>query len=168
MSFMAARKRAGSTDSLLIDMGWTMPTDDLRRTLAAYPVHCPITIRVSDMDGYGHLNAIRLGQYYEDARAASYGVILKDVAFPRMPIAQLTIRYLAEGFWPGTLVVGTGIERVGTTSFTMVQGLFSEGRCIGLADTVLVCTADGGPVPVAPAMRQALERAALGRVCEQA
>lgn len=142
--------------------------DSLRRDLAAYPVHCPITIRVSDMDGYGHLNAIRLGQYYEDARAASYPVILAGVTVPRMPVAQLTIRYLAEGFWPGTLTVGTGIERVGNTSFTMVQGLFSDGQCIGLAETVLVCVADGQSTPIAPAMRAALERAALRRMLEQA
>lgn len=139
-----------------------MPTDELRRTLSAYPVHCPITIRVSDMDGYGHLNAMRLGQYYEDARAASYAVILRGVEVPRMPIAQLTIRYLAEGFWPGTLTVGTAIARAGNTSFTMVQGLFCEERCIGLAETVLVCTADGKSAPIAVAMRAALERAALG------
>lgn len=121
--------------------------DPQRLVLAAYPVTRTITTRVGDMDGYGHLNAMRIGTYYEDARAAFYGVAFKDVQRQRMLVAQVTMRYLGEGFWPGSLEVGTGISKLGSSSVEMAQGLFRDGRCIGLCETVLVNTADGRPAP---------------------
>ena len=41
-----------------------------RLSRPTYPVMQQITTRVSDNDGYGHLNAIRIGHYYEEARAS--------------------------------------------------------------------------------------------------
>jgi acyl-CoA thioester hydrolase len=117
--------------------------DPARLHLAAYPVVRDIAARVSDMDGMGHLNAIRIGHFYEDARAAFYGVAFAGLHRARTPVAQLTIRYLGEGFWPGSLTVGTGILKVGASSYTMAQGLFQDRRCIGLCDTVLVSTEAG-------------------------
>lgn len=112
-------------------------------TPATYPVQCRITARVSDMDGYGHLNAIRIGTYYEDARATFYRQAFLGLALPRFLVAELTIRYLDEGFWPGELQVGTGISKIGNASFQMMQGLFQDSRCLGLCQTILVHT-DGG------------------------
>ena len=117
--------------------------DPHRLVLAAYPVAREVTARVSDMDGYGHLNAIRIGHFYEDARAAFYGVAFAGLHRARTPVAQLTIRYLGEGFWPGTMTIGTGMLKVGVSSYVMGQGLFQDGRCIGLCDTVLVSTENG-------------------------
>jgi acyl-CoA thioester hydrolase len=117
--------------------------DPHRLDLAAYPVTRDVTARVSDMDGYGHLNAIRIGHFYEDARAAFYGVAFKGLHRARTPVVQLTIRYLGEGFWPGTMVIGTGMLKVGVSSYVMGQGLFQDGRCIGLCETVLVSTENG-------------------------
>lgn len=110
---------------------------------ATYPMQCRITARVSDMDGYGHLNAIRIGTYYEDARATFYGQAFPGRSVPRFLVAELTIRYLDEGFWPGELQVRTGISKIGNSSFQMMQGLFQDDRCLGLCQTVLVHT-DGG------------------------
>jgi acyl-CoA thioester hydrolase len=117
--------------------------DPHRLVLAAYPVAREVTARVSDMDGYGHLNAIRIGHFYEDARAAFYGVAFAGLHRARTPVAQLTLRYLGEGFWPGTMTIGTGMLKVGVSSYVMGQGLFQDGRCIGLCDTVLVSTENG-------------------------
>lgn len=138
--------------------------DPQRLALAAYPVSREITTRVSDMDGYGHLNAIRLGQFYEDARAAFYGVAFKGLDRARMLVAQITIRYLDEGFWPGALIVGTGISKIGNTSFEMAQGLFQEGRCLGLCETVLVNTGAGKPAPLPADIRACIERMRLKEV----
>lgn len=135
--------------------------DPQRLLLAAYPVTRTLTTRVGDMDGYGHLNAMRIGTYYEDARAAFYGVAFKEVRRQRMLVAQVTLRYLGEGFWPGTLEVGTGISRVGSSSVEMAQGLFCEGRCIGLCDTVLVNAPEGRSEPFADDARACLARFVL-------
>lgn len=129
-----------------------------RRLDNTYPVLREITTRVGDLDGHGHLNAIRLGQYYEDARASFYGVALAGTERGRVLVAQITTRFLGEGHWPAPLLVGTGISKVGRTSFEMVQGLFQDGRCLGLCETVLVNTSEGRPSPLADDVRAGLER----------
>jgi acyl-CoA thioester hydrolase len=135
--------------------------DPLRLELAAYPVVRELTTRVSDLDGYGHLNAIRLGHFYEDARAAFYYEAFEGAPRARTLVAQITLRYLREGFWPAPSRVGTGIATIGTSSFVMAQGLFQEGRCIGLCDTVLVSTHEGRAHPLDGDIRLAIERMRL-------
>jgi acyl-CoA thioester hydrolase len=135
--------------------------DPQRLRLAAYPVVRDLTTRVSDMDGYGHLNAIRIGHFYEDARAAFYGVAFAGLTRGRTLVAQLTIRYLGEGHWPGTVRIGTGIVKVGNASFTMGQGLFQDGRCLGLCETVLVATENGASTPLRDEVRVGAERMRL-------
>lgn len=129
------------------------------RTLDAYPVQCTITTRVSDMDGYGHLNAIRIGQLYEEARASFYTVALdarqRDT---RILVAELTFQYLAEGFWPGDVQLGTGIARLNTSSFLMGQGLFQKDKLLGMCRTVLVCTQEGASVALPDPLRDSLSR----------
>ena len=133
-----------------------MPSIEPRRLdLDAYPFVRQLTTRVSDMDGYGHLNAIRIGHFYEDARAAFYGVAFPGMTRGRTLVAQLTIRYLGEGHWPGTVEIGTGILEVGNSSFTMGQGLFQDGRPLGLCETVLVSTETGKPAPLPDDIRAA-------------
>ena len=136
--------------------------DSQRLVLAAYPVRREITTRVGDLDGHGHLNAIRIGLYYEDARAAFYGVAFEGLSRGgRVLVAQITTRYLGEGYWPAAVQVGTGISRIGNSSFQMSQGLFQEGRCLGLCETVLVNTGAGASAPLPDNIRAALERMRL-------
>ncbi len=135
--------------------------DPQRLELAAYPVVRDLTTRVSDMDGYGHLNAIRIGHFYEDARAAFYGVAFKGLHRARTPVVQLTIRYLGEGHWPGAVQIGTGILHVGNSSYVMGQALFQGGQCLGLCETVLVSTENGKASPLPDDIRAGAERMRL-------
>jgi acyl-CoA thioester hydrolase len=136
----------------------TRKDDSFRHALDAYPVQRTLSIRVCDLDGYGHLNAIRLGHFYEDARASFYRTAFVAVQLPRLLVAQLTIRYLQEAHWPGALRVGTGISRLGSSSVTMVQGLFDEAsHCLGLCETVLVNTGGGGSAPIPADARAVFE-----------
>lgn len=128
--------------------------DRIGRDIAAFPTHRRLQTRVSDLDGNGHLNAIRIGHFYEDARAAFHVATGRHGG--RVLVAQLTLRYLAEGRWPEDAEVGTGVVRIGRSSFVMGQGLFQAGRCIGLCETVLVHTGGGGPSPLPESYRQVL------------
>jgi acyl-CoA thioester hydrolase len=131
--------------------------DPSRLRPEAYPFRLEITTRVSDNDGYGHLNGIRIGHYYEEGRASFYKTLGDLRRHPRVVVAELKIRYLAEGFWPGLVEVGTGIVRVGSSSFVMGQALWQDGTCIGLCDTVLVHSADGRSSPLPAGFRGQLE-----------
>ena len=135
-----------------------MPVVDPSRLVPeAYPRRVVLSTRVSDMDGYGHLNAIRIGHYYEDARARFHADVFPRAERLRTVVAQLTIRYLGEGHWPGDAEVGTAILRIGNSSFEMGQALFVRGKCIGLCETVLVHSPEGKAVPLTPAYRRAAE-----------
>lgn len=130
--------------------------------LAAYPIHTTITTRVSDMDGYGHLNAIRLGQFYEEARANFYMQAFdKQQRDTRILVAELTFQYLGEGFWPGAIEMGTGIAQINSSSFLMGQGLFQNGELLGMCKTVLVCTRDGKSCAIPDEMRSMLARQSI-------
>ncbi|MEY4256797.1 MAG: hypothetical protein RLZZ141_2024 [Pseudomonadota bacterium] len=129
----------------------------------AYPTGQEITTRVSDIDGNGHLNAIRIGNLYEEARASFYKGLNPGQRHPRVLVAELKIRYLGEGFWPGTVEIKTGIVQLGSSAFTMGQGLWQNGACIGLCDTVLVHAPEGKATPLPPLFRDQLERQLIRR-----
>jgi acyl-CoA thioester hydrolase len=124
--------------------------------LEDFPYRQDITVRVSDLDGYGHINAIRTGHFYEDARAAFYKPLYGGVPPIRALVAQLNINYIKEGFWPGAVAVGTGIARLGTASFEMAQALFQNGVCLGTCATVLVNTSKGASAPLPQSVRDRL------------
>ena len=55
-----------------------------------------------------------------------------------MVLASTTMDYLEELSYPGTVEVGTHVERIGTKSFALSHGVFQDGRCAGTARLVLV------------------------------
>jgi len=129
--------------------------EDPRTDPGAYPLQVAVVSRVADLDGNGHLNGVRICEYYENARA----VLHTTMAFSgvRSYVAQFTVRYLGEAFWPGDLLVGTGVLRIGNSSFVLGQALFQAGCCVGLSETVLVHVAEGRPHPLPDAYRRALD-----------
>ena len=135
--------------------------DSMRLLRSSYPVHHEISTRVSDLDGYGHINGIQIGQFYEDARANLYNIFAQTAPRLRVPVAQLTLRYLGECRWPGQVEVSSGILRIGRSSFELVQALWQADRCIGLCDSAMVHSVDGKAEPLTAAYREALERHSL-------
>lgn len=127
------------------------------RLLSAYPVTQDVTMRIGDLDPYRHVSAIRIGEYYEEARAIFYRDAFAGLERPRILVLRLTFHYLAESVWPGALTVGTGIAKIGNSSFEMVQGLFRDGVCLGVAETILVNTGDSGKAPLPDSLRSRLE-----------
>jgi acyl-CoA thioester hydrolase len=54
------------------------------------------------------------------------------------------------------------VGRIGRTSFVASTGLFVDGTCVGVCDTVLVLLGDDGPVPIPDDRVAALETVRLG------
>jgi len=138
--------------------------DPVRLRLASYPMSHRVPGRFSDIDGYGHLNNVAIASYYEDARATLNRTLFGDNAFrdPRdvsFVVAQVSIQYLAEAHYPAVHEIGYGVSRIGTTSVVHSAGLFRDGVCVGLCDTVLVHLIDRVPTPVPPERRARLETA---------
>ena len=76
-------------------------------------------------------------------------------------LAEASIRYLAEGRYPGRLVAAAGLLRIGRTSYVIAQAMFQCGVCIGVADIVIVWTEAGRPCPLPDPFRTALKTALI-------
>lgn len=130
---------------------------------AVYPVAHDVPPRFGDMDPLWHLNNAALAKIYEEGRVRfTHDMGVRKALLKRVDhfvIAEVAIHYLAEGRYPDMLNVGSGILHVGGKSFTIAQGLFQNGRCIGVAETVLVYV-DGAtrtPQPLPEAARAILQ-----------
>ena len=53
-------------------------------------------------------------------------------------LVRTTIEYLSEMHYPGEVEVGTLIQRVGRTSITFGQGMFKDGICVSMSESVMV------------------------------
>ncbi len=96
-------------------------------------------IRFSDTDMVGHVNNTAYAVYCEAGRV-HFGRSLMadgDATFGGV-LARVEINIRAETHFPGTVEVGTGVVRVGRTSYTLGQGLFVNGKCVATAQGVLV------------------------------
>ena len=110
------------------------------RPLEAYPSRTSADIRYSDLDRQGHVNNAVFATFSEVGRVA----FMYDPARPLVSegrsfvIARLQIDFRAELFWPGSVDIGTGVVRVGRSSFTLAQGIFNDGRLAATAEATIV------------------------------
>lgn len=121
--------------------------------LDAYPSRATAEIRYADLDRQGHVNNAVFATYSEIGRVA----FLYGSERPLAPegcsfvVARLTIEFREELFWPGTVDIGTGVTRIGRTSFGLSQALYANGRCAATIDGVLVLLGPSRePMPLAP------------------
>lgn len=108
--------------------------------LSAFPKRSTDKIRYADTDRQGHVNNALFSTFLETGRVE----ILYDRENPlaaagaEFVIANLRIEFSAEITWPGEVSVGTGIQKLGNSSMTLVQGIFQNGLCVARAETVIV------------------------------
>ena len=139
----------------------------MRLRLDSYPVVDAIQARYGDMDSNAHLNNLALESLHENARATMNSSLFADIydrktRHLRLVTSQNAVHFLAEVHWPGTIQTGAGVGRIGRTSFIASTGLFVDGTCVGLCDTVLVFLGDHGPVPIPEGWLAVLETVRLG------
>jgi len=104
----------------------------------SYPAVVSEKVRLSDTDRQGHVNNVAFGFFLEAGRA--------EILFERTElldpgcffvIVSTTIEFLGELHYPGHVTIATAIERVGNSSFAVRQGLFQDGRCAALSNSVM-------------------------------
>lgn len=131
-----------------------------RRDAASYPVCEEYQTRFQDMDINGHLNNVAFAALFESARVLlnrNAGPLGDRPANERTMVAAVEINYLAEGNFPDPVRIATGIGRIGTSSWTIVQAMFQNGRCIATCDTVVVCRTDDQAKPLRAGIVAGLE-----------
>lgn len=138
----------------------------MRLRLDTYPVVGEIAARYGDMDVNAHLNNLALESMHENARATMNRRLLPQAYRAgehrvRLVTSQNAVHFLAEAHWPAVIQTGAGVGRIGRTSFIASTGLFLDGACIGVCDTVLVLLGETGPTPISDEFRAALETVLL-------
>ena len=112
----------------------------MTRALAAYPRRSTDKIRYDDTDRQGHVNNATFSTFLETGRVE----LLYDPAHPvsdvgcEFVIARLVLEFRGEIQWPGTVSIGTGVQRIGTSSMTLEQVIEQDGKCVAYAETVIV------------------------------
>jgi len=107
-----------------------------------FPIQTFDKVRYSDTDRQGHVNNAAFSSFLETGRVE----FLYDPKDPlaaedsEFVIASLHLNFLAEITWPGRLDIGTGVTRVGTSSFGLYQVLFQDRVCVATAETIIVKT----------------------------
>ena len=107
-----------------------------------FPHRLSDNVRFADLDINQHVNNAVYATYFESSRV----LLVKDRANGVMPkgfgwvLVRLDIHFRAELHWPGTIEIGLGVERLGRTSCTFAQAVFSQGLCVAsaLATTVMI------------------------------
>ena len=125
-----------------------------------YPKQTALDTRYHDLDPLGHVNNVTVAAYYDDSRERLTREVfagLKSEERGRVVTAQSTVIYLAEIFHPSTLTIGSGVLKIGKSSWEIGQAIFLDGRCLGLCATTIVQADSNGSHPLTPAMRARLE-----------
>jgi acyl-CoA thioester hydrolase len=141
----------------------TQRPDPARLIAANYGFHLELPTRFGDLDIRGHVNNVSIAQYCEDARIAfqmeTVGRAMYSTITPeRAVVAQMTLHFVSEGFFPDPVDAGVGVARIGTTSYALVVGLFQNGKCIAVQESALVFVGPAGPTPLTAEIRQRMEK----------
>jgi acyl-CoA thioester hydrolase len=110
-----------------------------------------IEVRLADTDAMGHVNNANYLTYVEIARIAYYETVVRKPlplgahgAEEGMILAEIRMTYRSPAFYGEHLAIETRVERIGTTSFTMVHRMTAAGtrygpaRLVAVSESVLV------------------------------
>ena len=123
-----------------------------------YPVRFAYRTLYGDLDPNGHLNNGAFGRLFEEGRADLHHRVMDIPAANGLILllATITIEFLREGQYPGSVEVASAVLRVGGSSYVLAQAAFQDGACVALADCVIVKASRDGPVPLTETERELL------------
>ena len=124
----------------------------------SYPVRFAYRTLYGDLDPNGHLNNGAFGRLFEEGRADLHHRVMDIPAADGLILllATITIEFLREGRYPGSVEVASAVLRVGGSSYVLAQAAFQDGACVALADCVIVKASRDGPVPLTETERELL------------
>lgn len=131
------------------------------RMLDDYPIRTSEKLRFADTDRNGHITNSVFAVYCQNARME----LLCDPRRVPVPpnrqfvVARLLLEFRAEMHWPGTVEVGTRINRIGRSSVMLNQALFVGDGCVGTSESVVVLidATTRRPTPLPPQVIEALQ-----------
>ena len=97
-------------------------------------------LRLTDVDHQHHVNNAIFAVLYTSVRADFLKTYMRPLVAKTdmFAMVKITIEYLAEMHYPGQVDVGILIKRLGRTSITFGQAMFKDGKCVSVAEAVMV------------------------------
>jgi acyl-CoA thioester hydrolase len=135
---------------------------DAEPLLEDFPYRLSDNVRFADLDPNQHVNNAAYASYFETARVT----LMKDGANGLSPegfgwvMVRLDVNFRAELHWPGKIELGLGVAKIGRTSVSFDQVVFSEGKCVASARAVnvLVDQVTRKPVPLTSEIKANFQR----------
>lgn len=115
-----------------------------------------IQLRRTDMDALGHLNNVVFAQYLDEARADLFARHESPTPWRVVVAAQRLTYRTPLVFRPDPVTVTSTLDRLGTSSFTLVHEVRDEDNLYLSASCTLVAVDDIAPRPLTTAERDYL------------
>jgi acyl-CoA thioester hydrolase len=137
--------------------------DKRRLVLANYPLQFEARALYGDVDTNRHVNNVTVARWFEESRAqlnqrvAGAARLLDPPPGLQLLLVSIQIEYLQQVPYPSTVTVAAAVGRLGGASYAIAHGLFQDGRCAALGESVVVQAHDGRPTRLTPEERAALE-----------
>lgn len=129
---------------------------ELARATAQWPMRQQLSCRYADLDADGQRSEAALARYMEQARfGAIRGLDLGGLGI-LIAAADISFEHYRPGWQP--VALGSGISRMGNTSFVFTGAATSEHGLQAVANSVMVVIdqASGRPAPLTDAIREQL------------
>ncbi|MDB5726573.1 MAG: hypothetical protein JWQ16_3327 [Novosphingobium sp.] len=134
-----------------------------RLVATTYPLRYETRVLYSDMDAFRHLNNGATGRYFEEGRAdLNMRIFGRDCMIDppgglQLLFATVTVDYVRQAHYPGSVEVRSGIVRIGSSSYGVAQAAFQNNGCFALAEAVMVKAIEGAPARLTDAEREAMQ-----------
>lgn len=99
-----------------------------------------IVPRFNDTDCLGHINNAVFATWFEEARIDFFRMFIPTLspADWNLIVARVEIDYLSQGYFQFDAVIESSIERIGNSSFTILQKCYQQGKIIAKGKVFLV------------------------------
>ncbi|MFC3032982.1 acyl-CoA thioesterase [Pseudoalteromonas fenneropenaei] len=96
--------------------------------------------RFSETDALGHINNTVVPVWFEAARTPIFKIFTPDLDPKqwKLIIAKIEVEFKGELFYGENVELRTAIERIGTSSYVIVQQAWQHGECCAEGRTVMV------------------------------
>jgi len=118
-----------------------MPTDKtISRDRESYSYWTSVSLRYSDQDPMQHINNVAIAALLESGRVGLFGHIFADTPLTAesLVLARLTVDYLQEITFPGSVDVGGMLAQIGDRSMTTHYAIFQGDACCVISQSVTV------------------------------
>ena len=147
----------------------TQRQDKRRLVVENYPLRFQTQALYGDVDTNRHVNNVAVARWFEESRAqlnhrvAGAGRLLDPPPGVQLLLVSIHIDYLQQVPYPSTVTAAAAVGRIGGASYGILHGLFHNGRCTALGESVVVQARDGRPLRLTAEERAALEPLVLAK-----